>query len=41
MSSTEVGSKPELKALQDKIGELPLLPQVLVSILQLNPDAND
>jgi len=30
-----------LQSMEDKIGELPLLPQVLVRILQLDPDANN
>jgi len=29
-----------LRQMQNKIGELPLLPQVLVRILQLDPDSD-
>ncbi len=30
-----------LQSMEEKIGELPMLPQVLVKIMQLKPDAND
>lgn len=41
MGSAEVETNSELKELQEKIGDLPLLPQILVSILQLNSDSDD
>lgn len=41
MANTNLEKSSELIALQEKIGELPLLPQVLVGILQLNSDSDD
>lgn len=34
-------AKTALQSMEEEIGELPMLPQVLVRILQLNPDADD
>jgi HD-like signal output (HDOD) protein len=34
-------AKSALQSMEDEIGDLPMLPQVLVGILQLDPDANN